>query len=315
MTLSELDEALIEHMANIVFVENRPFSFIDFIPRFEVNRTEYSIDYGTLRNKFSQLRKKGEIQLDYRSKQAFYTIKGHKFGKKKPMTTNPLGVPSSALISKLIQRLPFGKNASHDIHLRFQAKGIWAKLTTNSALRINPVSKDLRLPALAFKDLEIRLAIHRSDTVSVVVGCSYAPIAVDCGGIIRLSNALTRVEERLSRLIEKCNDSGLEESRSSSGCSKRLLIPEHKDWLVTMWHFGMDSITEYTGDKFSATWEVGQNALIRAYSKDMKEQGKTIRLERQEYPNKSFADAIEEKLHGQSLIVQDGAVKPAGDSL
>ena len=57
MTLSELDEALIEHMANIVFVENRPFSFIDFIPRFEVNRTEYSIDYGTLRNKFSAKKK------------------------------------------------------------------------------------------------------------------------------------------------------------------------------------------------------------------------------------------------------------------
>ena len=82
-----------------------------------------------------------------------------------------------------------------------------------------------------------------------------------------------------------------------------------------MWHFGVDSITEYTGDKFSVTWELGQNALIRAYSKDMKEQDRTIRLERQEYPNKSFGDAIEEKLRGQSLIVQDGGVKPSGDSL
>ena len=215
----------------------------------------------------------------------------------------------------MISRLPFGKNALHDIHLRFHAKGIWALLSANSALRINPVSKDLRLPTLKFRDLEIRLAIHRSDTISVVVGCSYAPIAVDCGGIIRLSNALTRVEERLSRLIESCNDTVTRDSNISGNSSRMHLTPEHKDWLVTMWHFGVNSITEYTGDKFSATWEVGQNALIRAYSKDMKEQGRTIRLERQEYPNKSFADAIEEKLRGQSPIVQDGGVKPARDSL
>jgi hypothetical protein len=301
-------------MTNIVFTEQRPFSFIDFLPRFEVNGREYTIDYGTLRNKFSQLRKKGEIQLDYKSKQAFYTMKGHKFGKKL-MTINHLGVQASDPITKLISLLPFGKNALHDIHLRFQVKGIWALLSTNSALRIGPVSKDLRLPTLKFRELEIRLTIHRSDTASVVVGCSYAPIAVDCVGIIRLSNALTRVEERLSRLIESCNDTVTSDSNISGNSSRMHLIPEHKDWLVTMWHFGVDSITEYTGDKFSATWEVGQNALIRAYSKDMKEQGRTIRLERQEYPNKSFADAIEEKLRGRSLIVQDGRVKPSGDSL
>jgi len=312
--LNELDQALIEHMTNIVLTEHRPFSFIDFLPHFEVNERKYSIDYGTLRNKFSQLRKNGKIELDYRTKQAFYTMKGQKFGKKL-MTINHLGVQTSDPITKLIFCLPFGKNALHDIHLRFQVKGIWALLSTNSALRINPVSKDLRLPPLGFRDLEIRLAIHRSDTVSVAVGCSYAPIAVDCGGIIHLSNVLTRVEERLSRLIENCNDTVNRDSNISGISSRMHLIPEHKDWLVTMWHFGVDGITEYTGDKFSATWEVGQNALIRAYSKYMKEQGRAIRLERQEYPNKSFAEAIEEKLRGQSLIVQGGRVKPSGDSL
>lgn len=122
-----------------------------------------------------------------------------------------------------------------------------------------------------------------------------------------------RVEERLSRLIEKCADIGLQEGSSAGGCSRTLVIPEHKDWLVTMWHFGVDSITEYTGDKFSATWEVGQNALIRAYSKDMKEQGRTIRFERQEYPNKSFVDAIEEKLQNESSILKNEGTL-AGDS-
>jgi len=60
------------------------------------------------------------------------------------------------------------------------------------------------------------------------------------------------------------------------------------------------TVTEYTGEKFSCTWEVGQNALPRAYTKDFRD-GKThIRLERQECPRTSLAYAIEEKLNSKS---------------
>jgi hypothetical protein len=128
-----------------------------------------------------------------------------------------------------------------------------------------------------------------ADTVSVVVGGSYHPIAVDFNGIIRLSNALTSVEERLSNLLQ--------ESSRSTGKQDGRVVPDHMGWIVTMWHFGVDGLTEYAGEKFSCTWEVGQNALIRAYTKDFRS-GKThIRLERQEYPRKSLACAIEEKLN------------------
>jgi hypothetical protein len=285
-------------MANLVFLEHRPFSFLDFIPKFDLDGKAYSIDYGTLRNKFLELRRKGEIELDYRTNQAFYTIKGHKFGRAKTMTVNPMGV--SPLfpdpISKLVSRLPFGNNALHDIHLRFKVKYIWNLVSRNSALRVEPINKDLRLPTLKVKELEIKVTIHKSDTVSVVVGCSYAPIAGDCTGIIRLSNALTRVEEKISRLVERCNNTRTENCINNGNVN--LQIPEHTSWIVTMWHFGLDSITEYTGEKFSSTWEVGQNALIRAYAKDMKVQGTKVRLERQEYPNKTFEEAIEEKLGG-----------------
>jgi hypothetical protein len=84
-------------------------------------------------------------------------------------------------------------------------------------------------------------------------------------------------------------------------------IPEHKDWIVTMWHFGMDASVEYTGERFSATWEIGQNALVRAYSKEIVNvQGRmmssrhknVIRLESQEYHHKTLQDAIQEKLGG-----------------
>ena len=68
-----------------------------------------------------------------------------------------------------------------------------------------------------------KTTIHHTDTVSVIVGCSLHPVAVDVKGLIRLSNALTRVEERLLRHVE---------------CAPRPLslssIPDHESWIVTM---------------------------------------------------------------------------------
>jgi hypothetical protein len=67
-------------------------------------------------------------------------------------------------------------------------------------------------------------------------------------------------------------------------------------WIVTMWHFGVDSSIEYTGERFSASWTVAQNALIAIYSKQG--DGKyRIRGERQEYPGKPLNEAFTEKLN------------------
>lgn len=83
-------------------------------------------------------------------------------------------------------------------------------------------------------------------------------------------------------------------------------------WIVTMWHFGVDGVTEYTGEKFSCTWEVGQNALIRAYTKDFRNGKTRIRLERQEYPRRSLAYAIEEKLNSSTRKDSDN---PTGNQV
>jgi hypothetical protein len=65
-----------------------------------------------------------------------------------------------------------------------------------------------------------------------------------------------------------------------------------------MWHFGYDSPNEYTGKEFEVTWEDGENALMRIYTKDLKDgKGIRIRTERQEYPNKRFDEAIKEKMN------------------
>jgi hypothetical protein len=283
-----------KRIKEIVSNEHRPVCFLDFLPSFEIEGKEYYVKHGTLRNILSSLRRKRQIQIDYKTKQTFYTLPGTTFGRSKMMTPYHAGVPSSSSaadnnsIYRLIQNLPLGRNALHDIHLRFNVKDIWAVLSMT--FKIDSVSKDIRLPVCDIRDLSVKTTVHRTDTVSVVVGGSYHPIAVDFNGIIRLSNALTSVEERLSNLIQ-------ESSTSTGRQYGGRLVPDHMGWTVTMWHFGVDGVTEYTGEKFSCTWEVGQNALIRAYTKDFRN-GKThIRLERQEYPRKSLACAIEEKLN------------------
>src|SRR5919197_2555737 len=93
--MSKLEEAMREHMAYLVFSENRPFSYRDFM-RFELDGKEYKMTHGTYRNKISKLKKEGHIELDYKSGIAFHTLKGHKFGKSLMMMTPDHTVVSSS---------------------------------------------------------------------------------------------------------------------------------------------------------------------------------------------------------------------------
>lgn len=234
--------------------------------------------------------KSGEPQVNHYSSQAFYTLKGHPFGKQ--VTTNHTVVGSRKLnsIYQEINNLPLGKNSLHDIRLHFKDKGIWPILSSNSDFNLNPRSKDVRLPGINIDDLFIRITVHRTDTVSVIVACSYAPIAIDIPDIIRLSNSLTRVEERLARYIE---ESGILLGSKGSPVS----IPNHMKWIVKMWHFGADELMEYAREAFEITYADAEGILTRIYSKQMKDGKLTRRLERQEYPNQELSTAIENKLN------------------
>jgi hypothetical protein len=98
-----------------------------------------------------------------------------------------------------IDSLPANKHALHDIRFRFKVDSI---STNHPELRPNEVSKDISLKPLVTHDLTIKTTIHHKDTVSVMVACSQRPVAADPKGLVRFSNVLTRVEERLSRYVE-----------------------------------------------------------------------------------------------------------------
>ena len=102
-----------------------------------------------------------------------------------------------------------------------------------------------------------------------------------------------------SHLVEGSRNAhgiGVIDANSPGQCSYHNIILPFSEWTVTMWHFGADALTEYSGEKFSTTWETAEDALIRAYSKIMNDNRTRIRLERQEYPKATLADIIEQKL-------------------
>jgi hypothetical protein len=295
--MSDLDSALWKRITQIVPNENRPFSFKDFVPSFEVDGKCYSISPGTLRNKFSTMLKAKKIRVLYYSPQAFYTINGVEF--EKSITDDRTGVPAfpeqgnnyrrltNDPIYRIIQNMPFGKRALHDVHLRFEVRRIWSSISSQH--KPNPRSKDIRLSPSAWKikNLDIIVTVHPTDTVSVVIGCSYCPIAIDLYGVIRVSSALFVVHERLCNMIFRS---------TSSGCASSD-VPDPSTWIVTLWHLGRDSLTTFSGDKFNVSWEVAEHALVTAYCKEWKHGETRVRIEKQEYPRKSLPEALEEKLN------------------
>jgi hypothetical protein len=243
------------------------------------------------------------VELAYNAGTAFYTLKGKRFGK---MTPNHTGVCHSKMdsLSRLIHDLPAETPAVHNIRLKFQVKDIWSKLSLiHPEYPIHKGNKDVCIPTWRFGDLLARTVVHKSDTVTVSIACSLAPVALNFNGINELSNALTRVHERLNAVLNGVDYCRADYRRPNNNDSENhdsiqhLRIPDPKYWVVIMWHFGMDGLTEYTGEKFSVTWGTAQNTLVRVYSKKMKDRRTRIRTEQQEYPNKSLQQIVEEKLN------------------
>ncbi len=293
-----LDRAILSHMYHINAIEGRPASFIDF-QEFEVLGRKFNVAHGTFRNKVSAWIKQGIVRLVFNSKLGFYALTRVLLPSDKMMTgdgtvvssvTNVIPVTAQLQAEKLygyLKTLDNTGDSIHDIHLKFTIPDIYKIISGIPKYNkiVNPISKDIQLLIDTIDNMRICTTIHRTDTVTVSIACSRTPVTLDEPGITRLSCALTRVEERLSRKLDECG-SMLE------GGYERIPIPPNERWQVTLWHFGKDRFqNEFPAKGYALTWAHGREVL-RAYTKDQS----VKRVERQESPNKSLADAINEKM-------------------
>jgi hypothetical protein len=302
--MSKLEEAMLNHIENIVNNEFRPFSFKDLL-RFEVEGERYNPDYGTIRNKLSKFSQEGKIELCYIDTIAFYTLPGKKFGKDKLMTDNTTGIilynKSKHELYKAMRKHPiyniikdivFGKTMLHDIHLSFKVDGLWNYLSNVDYYKMRTNSKK----TISFgyypieRYLSIRVFVQDTDTVNVMVKCSNNPIICDFDGIMRLSDALTRIEERLSAVVNDPSNKTFNVEYNPS----EIKIPNKDDWIITLWHLHRDSYEEYSGEKFQCSWKVAKNLFLRIYSKELRLNKNIIRLEIQENPDILFKDLLVE---------------------
>jgi hypothetical protein len=172
---------------------------------------------------------------------------------------------------------------------------------------------DIRFQIWEINGLRIRVTIHKTDTITVVIGCSSNPISLDANGVARLTDLLSVVENRLSGIVQRSHtekDPLPIEAFNHLDKIPTLIctIPSHSQWTVTLWHFNADSLFEYAGEIFSITVETFQNVLIRAYTKSMKDGMTRIRLERQECPNATIADLIEQRIN-QNYVMADERIR------
>jgi hypothetical protein len=191
----------------------------------------------------------------------------------------------------MLQDLPFDKQSIHDIRLRFKVPDIWNVFSMNPKFNSNAKSQDIVVPTWNKNKSLVRTLIHKTDTVSVIISCSLQPIPLDANGIIYFFNLLTRVEEKLQTLLDNSILIALDQKCDT--------IPQYGKWIITMWHFGRDSLSQYSGEKFSVTVENAQRILTRIYAKDLNGKNR-IRIERQEYPRKTVLEAVNEKLGNDS---------------
>ncbi|HVI20501.1 MAG TPA: hypothetical protein VM660_00395 [Bacillus sp. (in: firmicutes)] len=129
------------------------------------------------------------------------------------------------------------------------------------------------------------VTIHHTDTVSVAVSCSFRPVVVELKDMLQLYEALTRTELYLVNVITN--------SKNEYDVPKVL---NFREWIVKMWHFGVDTLDEYAGKEFEVTFEEGMSDLYRIYTKRMYNGRKIVRVEHQEYPNQKVSEAFVRKL-------------------
>lgn len=186
-------DAIYQYMAYLVLHEGRPFCSNDFL-HFKWEGEEYKPDYGYIRNIFSKFKREGRIEFCFYDVNAYYSLKGHKFGKNS-MTLNHTGsnlaISPNHPLYKMLQNQIFGKEAIHNLHLKLEVPNIYLyPYSTLQWFDQDEVNRDFRILHQNIDNRFLQVRVHKSDTVTVIIGCSLNPIPLDSEGFNSLYKIL-----------------------------------------------------------------------------------------------------------------------------
>lgn len=264
---------IFDKMNEIVHNENRPFSYKDFLS-FSLKGVYHSYKHGHIRNIFSALKKKGLIEFVKRSPQAFYTIKGVKFNNSVTptyMTAIPNLTYTQKAFAKFLRIHQLDHPSIHDIRLSFICMGLRSILVSSNSDLIKNIdeksNKDITLKKITLDDITLKITVHNTDKVTVIIACTDNPIPIDLIGVSKLSGALATVKERLQRVIDDHIKAASKiEVDDVAIDTNEYQIPDYMSWIVNMWHFGYDSEPGFSGPMFEHTWKESLD-VFRIYSK------------------------------------------------
>jgi hypothetical protein len=175
----------------------------------------------------------------------------------------------------MLQNQIFDKEAIHNIRLRLEVPNIYLySYSTLQWFDQDEINRDFRVAYQNIDNRWLQIRVHKSDTVTVIIGCTLNPIPLDNEGFTSLYKILGTAQGYLQGLTFDKNI---------------VHIPDCDDWIITMWHFNRDGLKEYTGDKFSITVEGARHTVHTIYSKQFCKKYH-IRDEFQEYPHKTVKE-------------------------
>ena len=64
----------------------------------------------------------------------------------------------------------------------------------------------------------------------------------------------TPIELNEVELVEQFNTTNIQSGKQYLSLILNSKVPNHLNWIVKMWHFGKNSLTGYSGEKFELKW-------------------------------------------------------------
>ncbi|MGH9973619.1 MAG: hypothetical protein ACRD93_06950, partial [Nitrososphaeraceae archaeon] len=114
---------------------------------------------------------------------------------------------------------------------------IYDTFSVNTIFPKDNRSGDIRLPYWNKNNAIVQVRIHKTNTVSVIIACSREPFPLDYNGIIRFFTTLASIEALLVGIMLMVYHEKINQNQS---------IPDYRKWVITMWHFGRDALSEFS---------------------------------------------------------------------